>query len=342
LGSSATLATPPSLASRQLFSFLGGTRQVNRRIPLFLLGPAALVASAIGCAHGVDPVDPDAVEGSGGRGGTSGSISGSGNTPSESGGTVNGSGAGSSVGGSSGGLPGGGGTPSPGSGGGSSGSPSSGGTAAGGGAGAGAGGAVVDPILPGDVVVQYMPGASNDNGSIRPHFSVVNRGQKLVPLAQITIRYWYTADGPTSSSNYQELMLDYAEVGRLTSGRTTVVLSFKPVMPPQPNADTYLEVGFKGPDSIGPGQMTVDKTPFLETKQIETAAHWPGYNPKYDQTNDYSYATKTTYVDWPKVTLYQNGVLVWGTEPDGTMPSGMSPGDAGATPSPSPSDAGPG
>jgi hypothetical protein len=159
-----------------------------------------------------------------------------------------------------------------------------------------------------------------------------------VPLAQITIRYWYTADGPTSSSNYQELMLDYAEVGRLTNGRTTVVLSFAPVMPPQPNADTYLQIAFKGPDSIGPGQMTVDKTPFLETKQIEVAAHWPGYNPKYDQTNDYSYAAKTAYADSPKVTLYQNGVLVWGTEPDGTMPSGMGAGDGGS--GPGPTDAG--
>jgi hypothetical protein len=316
---------------------------VIRRTPLPALSVATLVAFAIGCAHGVDPVDPDAVS-AGGTVGASGSISGSGNSPSgsgSSGGSVANGGTGSSSGGSgTGAAPSSGGGTSPGSGGaGASGGPSSGGTGVGGASGAtGSGGAVVDPILPGDVVVQYMPGASNDTGSIKPHFSVVNRGKKLVPLAQITLRYWYTADGPTSSSNYQELMLDYAEVGRLTNGRTTVVLSFGPVMPPQPNADTYLQVAFKGPDSIGPGQMTVDKTPFLETKQIEVAAHWPGYNPKYDQTNDYSYAAKAAYADWPKVTLYQNGVLVWGTEPDGTMPSGMGAGDGGL--GPTPSDAG--
>ena len=36
----------------------------------------------------------------------------------------------------------------------------------------------------------------------------------------------------------------------------------------------------------------------------------------YTQTNDYSFdATKTSYADWTKVTLYRNGVLVWGVEP---------------------------
>ena len=32
--------------------------------------------------------------------------------------------------------------------------------------------------------------------------------------------------------------------------------------------------------------------------------------------NDYSFdVTKTVYADWTKVTLYRNGVLIWGTEP---------------------------
>jgi hypothetical protein len=36
----------------------------------------------------------------------------------------------------------------------------------------------------------------------------------------------------------------------------------------------------------------------------------------YDQTNDYSYdATKTSLADWDHVTLYRNGILVWGVEP---------------------------
>ena len=36
----------------------------------------------------------------------------------------------------------------------------------------------------------------------------------------------------------------------------------------------------------------------------------------YTESNDHSYdGTKLTLADWSKVTLYRNGVLVWGTEP---------------------------
>ncbi len=38
--------------------------------------------------------------------------------------------------------------------------------------------------------------------------------------------------------------------------------------------------------------------------------------PTFDQTNDYSFdPTKTTFAPSTTVTLYQNGTLVWGTEP---------------------------
>lgn len=36
----------------------------------------------------------------------------------------------------------------------------------------------------------------------------------------------------------------------------------------------------------------------------------------YTETGDYSFdPTKTSITDWDHVTLYRNGVLVWGTEP---------------------------
>ncbi len=36
----------------------------------------------------------------------------------------------------------------------------------------------------------------------------------------------------------------------------------------------------------------------------------------YTETGDYSFdPTKTSFVDWDHVTLYRNGVLVWGNEP---------------------------
>jgi hypothetical protein len=36
----------------------------------------------------------------------------------------------------------------------------------------------------------------------------------------------------------------------------------------------------------------------------------------YTETGDYSFdPTKLSFADWDHVTLYRNGVLVWGTEP---------------------------
>lgn len=91
---------------------------------------------------------------------------------------------------------------------------------------------------------------------------------------------------------------------------TTVKLSFGPVTPAQTGADTYLEVGFTGSATIG-----------TDTGEIQTRVNWKNYTQGYDETNDYSYdGTKTSFVDWPKATLYQRGVLIWGREPDGTVP----------------------
>ena len=285
----------------------------------------------MGCAHGVDPTDPNAVKAGGKGGGFPGSGStGAGGDDLGAGGSGNSSGSSSGSGAS----PGGGTTSS----GGTSvgGGESAGGTQPGGGAsnmgGSGGGAVVVDPVLPGDLIVQYYPGQM-DTGSIRPQLAIVNRGMKNVPLSQLTIRYWYTADGPSGTGS-QEAHLDYAEIGRLTNGRTTVKLSTGAVMPPQTGADTYLEVGFTGPDKLGPGQVDVDKNPLVSTKQIQTRVNWPNYSTKYNETNDYSYAMKTMFVDWAKVTLYQAGVLVFGTEPDGTKPSGAVPDDGGTTPTP--------
>jgi hypothetical protein len=286
----------------------------------------AVLLLATGCAHGVDPGGPSSADLSQTGGTSSGGFTssggdfgtGTGDSTSVSAGNSSSSSGGASSGGS---VSSGAGTSS--SGGAttiSSGGTSNGGATPSGGA-SGSGGSPTVPVLPGDLVVQYMHGDVNTT-NIRPQFAVVNRGKKDVPLAQLSLRYWYTADGTPTSSDYQQTQLDYAAIGRLTNMRTSVVLSTSAVKPPQTGADTYLEVAFMGPDSIGPGQVDVDKQPLVSTQQIQVEVHWPGYNVQYNESNDYSYdATKTSFADWPKVTLYQNGTLIWGIEPNGNKPS---------------------
>lgn len=73
------------------------------------------------------------------------------------------------------------------------------------------------------------------------------------------------------------------------------------------NADTYVELSFTAAaGSIAPGGETGD----IQLRMSK--ADWSNFN----ENNDYSFdATKTSYTDWNKVTLYNNGDLVWGIEP---------------------------
>jgi hypothetical protein len=274
---------------------------------------SALIAASLaalldnGCANGVEPAPSSDLDSSlpgvlGSGGIPSGSTGGSGGS------TVQPGTGGSQAGGGAGGISNGGG---PGTGGGGAGGASgTGGTANGTG-----GGPSIPPAI-GDLKVQYRTSSPPKDQELKPVFNVINSGTKVIPLADLTIRYFYTVDGTPSGTDYQSLVIDYAAANM---GGTTVKLSFAPYTPPQTGADTYIEVGFSGTNTLGAGQSTGD---------IQTRINWKNYTQSYDETNDYSYdGTKTTFVDWPKATLYQRGVLIWGREPDGTVPK---VGDAGA------------
>jgi hypothetical protein len=136
------------------------------------------------------------------------------------------------------------------------------------------------------------------SNEIKPHYDIVNAGSAAQPLAELTVRYWFTSDG----EGPETYVCDYAAIGC-----ASVRGSVQKTAHPHVTADTYLEVAFTASaGSIAPGGSTAD---------IQNRVHKDDYS-NYDQSNDYSFdAAHGQLADWNRVTLYRAGQLVWGIEP---------------------------
>ena len=151
------------------------------------------------------------------------------------------------------------------------------------------------------LVVEYKCAGTNPNeNQIRAHFQIANHGTQAVPLAELTMRYWYVSGG-TQSQNY---WCDWAKIGAANINAT-----FHKLDKPVAGADTYLEIGFiDNAGTVQPGDSTGEI-------QIRVAKQdWSNF----DQSQDYSFDPgKTAFAEWPQVSLHRRGQLIWGKVPGG-------------------------
>jgi hypothetical protein len=145
---------------------------------------------------------------------------------------------------------------------------------------------------------------SHDNDSpdntLYALYQIFNNGTDTVPLSSVTMRYWLTDETPTDPLVFA---CDWAQVNCANITSKFVVLSS-----PKTKANTYLEVGFTAAaGSVAPGQ---------NTGEIQTRMHHLNWS-EFITTDTYSFISDPSFVykDTQTVTLYVNGVLVWGTEP---------------------------
>jgi endoglucanase len=176
------------------------------------------------------------------------------------------------------------------SGGDTSGGTSAGGTSAGGTSGGDTGGGT-------ELKVQYKSNdTSPDDNQIRPGLQLVNTGSTAVDLSTVTIRYWFTSDGGATTFG---TACDYAALGCGSVQQNVVALST-----PKTGADHYLNVAFSS-GSLAAGASSGD----IQSRLNKT--DWSSFH----ESDDYSAATNTAYADAPRITVYVDGTLVYGTEP---------------------------
>nr|P29719.1 RecName: Full=Endoglucanase A; AltName: Full=Cellulase A; AltName: Full=EG-A; AltName: Full=Endo-1,4-beta-glucanase; Flags: Precursor [Paenibacillus lautus]AAA22303.1 endo-beta-1,4-glucanase [Paenibacillus lautus] len=149
-----------------------------------------------------------------------------------------------------------------------------------------------------DLVVQYKDGDRNNatDNQIKPHFNIQNKGTSPVDLSSLTLRYYFTKDSSAAMNGW----IDWAKLGG-----SNIQISFGNHN--GADSDTYAELGFSsGAGSIAEGGQSG------EIQLRMSKADWSNFN----EANDYSFdGAKTAYIDWDRVTLYQDGQLVWGIEP---------------------------
>jgi len=140
----------------------------------------------------------------------------------------------------------------------------------------------------------------NPDNTLYALYQTLNTGTASVPLSSLTMRYWFTNETPTDPLVF---VCNWAQVNC-----SNITSKFVALPSPVTMATTYVEIGFTaGAGSLAPGQGT---------GEIQTQIHHANWS-NFNTTDSYSFISDPSFVykDTQTVTLYLNGVLVWGTEP---------------------------
>lgn len=159
-------------------------------------------------------------------------------------------------------------------------------------------------VSPFQLKVQYQnaDSAQPANNVIKPNLKIINNDSVAVAYNELTARYWLTAENYAGVSTW----IDYAQLGS-----AKVKMNYVALAQPRNGAYGYIEYSF----DASAGNLTAGGNSG-EIRSRLANTDWAVMS----EADDYSYNTTTTYQLNDHITLYRNGMLVWGTEPAAAAP----------------------
>ncbi|MCF0074923.1 Ig-like domain-containing protein [Dyadobacter sp. CY261] len=137
-----------------------------------------------------------------------------------------------------------------------------------------------------------------NNNTVKPFLTIANESSVAVPYSELTARYWVTAENYAGINKW----IDYAEMGN-----SKVTMNYVALDKPRQGALGYVEFAFNA--SAG------NLNPASNSGVIQSRfanANWANLS----ETDDYSFKSASAYIANNHITLYRNGKLWWGAEPD--------------------------
>lgn len=164
-----------------------------------------------------------------------------------------------------------------------------------------------------DLMLLYADrSASNDEDpsaslAIRPSFSIENHGESNVDLSELSVRYYYTLEAAST----QTFLCDFVRKDAVVNNCKGIKASFGTLSGAA--AKNYIEISFEPPNGESWAISAIGGSSGSMLLRF-----YNGNFAKQDQTNDYSFdpSKDKEPEEWSHVTLYRNGQLVYGVEPD--------------------------
>ncbi len=156
----------------------------------------------------------------------------------------------------------------------------------------------------GVVSVQFNNGGSStSSNSIYARFKVTNTSSSPINLADLKLKYYYTQDEQKDTTFFCD-HAGYMNGSSYVDATSKVTGKFVTVSPAVTNADHYLEVGL----TSDAGTLPVGGSIEIQTRFART--DWTNF----DQSNDLSYTSASSYMDWQKIGAFVGGTLAYGLD----------------------------